>query len=72
MGVFHLHLLTPLVLELDNSNFVQKYFAAKSVFCNEKDQIDSDVIMTSSFSDECRKLLKASILKSLLLLHFPI
>ena len=42
-GVFHLHPVIPLSLKSDESNFVQNYFAVRSM-----DQIDNDVTMTSS------------------------
>ena len=47
---FHLHPVTPLSLKLDDSNCVQNYFGAGSVFLGKKnvDQIDNDVTMTSS------------------------
>ena len=48
-GVFHLHPVTPLSLKLDDSNFVQNYFGAGSIFWGNKnpDQLDNDVTMTS-------------------------
>ena len=50
-GVFHLHPVIPLYLKLDDSNFVQNYFRAGSKFWGKKnrDQIENDVTMTSSF-----------------------
>ena len=50
-GVFHLHHVTPLSFKSDTSNFVQNYFGKGSIFWGKKnrDQIDNDVIMTSSF-----------------------
>ena len=49
-GVFHLHSVTPLPFKSDDSNFVQNYFGVGSIFWGKKsrDQIDSDVTMTSS------------------------
>ena len=49
-GGFHLHPVTPLSLKSDDSNFVQKYFGVRSIFCEKKngDQIENDVTMTSS------------------------
>ena len=49
-SAFHLHLVTPLSLKLDDSNFVQNYFGAGSIFWGKKnqDQINNNVTMTSS------------------------
>ena len=48
---FHLHSVTPLSLKLRSSNFLQNYLGIRSISCNKEnqDQIDNDVIMTSSF-----------------------
>ena len=54
-GVFHLHPVTPLSLKSDDLNFVQNYFGVGSIFWGKKnrDQIDNDVIMTSSLLENC-------------------
>ena len=49
-AVFHLHPVTPLSLKLNDSNFVQNYFGAGSIFWGKKNrnQIYNDVTMKSS------------------------
>ena len=49
-GVFHLHPVTPLSFNSDDSNFVQNYFGVGLMFWGKKnrDQIDNDVTMMSS------------------------
>ena len=63
--VFHLHPVTPLSLQSDDSNFVQNYFGVRSIFCDKKnrDQIDNDVTRRHFCSDEYRELLKTAYIK---------
>ena len=64
-GCLHLHPVTPLSLTSDDSNFVQNYVGAGSIFSgkNNRDQINNDVTMMSLCYDEYRKLLKTTYFK---------